>query len=337
MALDAPGSLWLLLSIPVFLFASLYCIRRVEAWHKAFGGKRERRSRYYVGTCLLCLVLFAVSMATARPKVQVERTVFNRSGIDLLIGIDVSKSMLAEDAPLPDGARGLFRTANRLNRARQFALDMVSRLKGERVGVFLFASGGVEVVPFTRDYGFCRYILRYINDAEITVPGSDLGKAIRKAVSMFEEEGGEAARFLVLISDGEDTRPDPSFFSGSARFAAGKGIRIFTVGIGTGRSVPIPARSGDGGRVLTYYLDEDGNPLKTRLEQGPLKAVAGITGGRYVPAAEKNAVGVLLKTILQEAGNMEYTRTTEKTWLRLSPFLLLTGLLLFACGLCVER
>jgi len=337
MALDAPGSLWILLSIPVFFSASLYSIRRVEAWHKTFGGKQKRRSRYYVGTCLLCLVLFAVSMATARPKVQVERTVFNRSGIDILIGIDVSKSMLAEDAPLSAEARGLFRTANRLNRARQFSLEMISELRGEKVGAFLFASGGVEVVPFTRDYGFCRYILTYINDGEITVPGSDLGEAIRKAVSIFEEEGGEAARILVLISDGEDTRPDPSFSSGSALFAAGKGIRIFTVGIGTGRSVPIPVRSGDGGRVIGTYLDEDGNPLKTRLEEGRMKAIAEMAGGRYFPVAEKNAAGKLLHAVLQEAGKMEYTRKREKAWLRLSPFLLLAGLLLFVCGACVER
>ena len=337
MALDAPGSLWLLLIVPAFLLASLVSIRRVEAWHRTFGGRQKRRSRYYVGTCLLCLVLFAVSMATARPKVQYERTVFNRSGIDLLIGIDVSKSMLAEDTPLPAEARGLFRTANRLNRARQFALEILSRLQGERVGVFLFASRGVEVVPFTRDYGFCRYILTYINDGEITVPGSDLGQAIRKAVSLFEEESGEAARILVLISDGEDTRPDPSFSSESALFAAGKGIRIFTVGIGTGRSVPIPVRSGDGSRVVSYYLDEEGNPLKTRLEPGPLKAVAGTAGGRYFSVAESAVAGELLKAVLQEAGKMEYTRTTEKTWMRLSPFLLLAGLLLFVCGVCVER
>jgi Ca-activated chloride channel family protein len=175
MALDAPATLWLLLIVPAFVCASLLSIRRVSAWHDTFAGVRKRRSGPVVQMLLLCLVLLMTSVGIARPKMQYLRTVFNRSGIDLVVGIDVSKSMLAEDASLPADVGGVFHVANRLNRARGFALEILSQLRGERIGVFLFASKGVEVVPFTRDYGFCRYVLTYINDAEITVPGTDLG------------------------------------------------------------------------------------------------------------------------------------------------------------------
>ena len=259
MALDEPVWLWLLLIVPAFVCASLLSIRRAAAWHETFSGVRKRRSGPVVRMVLLCLVLLMVSVALAGPKMQYERTVFNRSGIDVVVAIDVSKSMLAEDASLPADAEQVFHVANRLNRARLFALEILSRLRGERIGVFLFADKGVEVVPFTRDYGFCRYVLTYINDAEITVPGSDLGEAVRTGIAMFEEDGGKAARILVLISDGEDIRGDPSFLSESAMLAARENIRIFTVGIGTGKSVLIPVRSEDGAVIVNYFLDEEGN------------------------------------------------------------------------------
>jgi Ca-activated chloride channel family protein len=198
-----------------------------------------------------------------------------------------------------------------LNRARGFALDILSRLRGERIGVFLFASKGVEVVPFTRDYGFCRYVLTYINDAEITVPGSDLGEALQAGISMFEEDGTQAARILVLLSDGEDIRPEPSFFSESAMLAAKKRVRVFTVGIGTGKGVLIPVRSPDGTKIVNHYIDEQGDHLKTRLEQGPLTTIAKITGGEYFSAAEPNGPEALMKSILREARDVEHTMAKE--------------------------
>jgi Ca-activated chloride channel family protein len=337
MALDEPGYLWLLLIVPAFVSTSLFSIRRVAAWHLAFSGTWKGRSFRHLQTVLFGIVLALVSTALARPKVQYSQTVFNRSGIDVVFGIDVSKSMLAEDAALPEQAEDMFQVANRLNRARQFALDLLSQLQGERVGVFLFASRGIEVVPFTRDYGFARYVLTYIDDAEITIPGSDLGEAIRTGVTLFEDEGGKAARILLLFSDGEDTRAEPSFFSESARMAAGKGVRVFTVGLGTGKSVLIPARNEDGTRILNYYIDEEGNHLKTRLEQEPLKSIARLTGGRYVAATEEDAPAFVMQSILKEAREVEITKTTERAWLGLSPFLLLAGFVLFLSGIWVGR
>ena len=337
MALDAPVCLWLLLIVPAFVCASLLSIRRVATWHETFSGVRKRRSGLVFQALLLCLVLVLVSVALAGPKMQYARTVFNRSGIDLVVGIDVSKSMLAEDASLPADAEQIFHVANRLNRARQFALGLLSRLRGERIGVFLFASKGIEIVPFTRDYGFSRYVLTYINDADITVPGSDLGEAIRTGISMFEDDGGKAARILVLLSDGEDTRPTPSFFSESALLAAEKGVKVFTVGIGTGRSVLIPVRSEDGALIVSTYLDDEGNHLKTRLEQERLRTIARTTGGQYVAATEENAPDLVMDTILKEARAVEYTQGTEQAWLGLAPFLLLAGFILFAWGMWLGR
>jgi Ca-activated chloride channel family protein len=286
---------------------------------------------------LIGVALLLVSAALARPKVQVRRTVFNRTGIDLIVGVDVSKSMLAEDAALSAESGKIFSIANRLNRARDFALRILSELRGERIGVFLFASRGVEVVPLTRDYGFCRYILRYIHDAEITVPGSDLGEAVRAGISMFEEEGARAARVLVMLSDGEDTSSEPSSLSEVSALAARLGIRIFTVGIGSGKSVLIPVRSEEGDSIAGYYLDEEGNHLKTRLEQEPLKTIAELTGGRYFPAEETDVSEDIMKSILQGAREVEYTKGVEPAWLECSPFLLLAGFVFFSWGTWVGR
>lgn len=337
MALDAPVYLWLLLIVPAFGCASFFSIRRVTAWHETFAVVRKKRSGLVFHTLLTCLVLVLVSAALGGPKLQYTKTVFNRSGIDVVFGIDVSKSMLAEDAPLSAEADEVFRVANRLNRARQFALELLAHFRGERIGVFLFASEGIEVVPFTRDYGFARYVLTYINDTEITVPGSDLGEAILRGISMFEEDGGKSARILVLFSDGEDTRAEPGFFSESASLAAKRGIKVFSVGIGTGRSVLIPVRNEDGTRIVDYYIDGEGNPLETRLEQERLKAIAGMTGGQYVASSEADAPGVVMSTLLREAREVEYTKAEEKAWLRLSPFLLLAGFILFGWGMWVGR
>ncbi len=154
---------------------------------------------------------------------------------------------------------------------------------------------------------------------------------------MFEDDGGKAARILVLLSDGEDTRPEPSFFSESALLAARKGIKVFTVGIGTGKSVVIPVRNEDGTLIVNYYIDDEGNHLKTRLEQERLKTIARITGGQYVAATEENAPDVVMDTILKEAREVEYTKGTEQAWLGLAPFLLLAGFLLFAWGMWLGR
>ncbi len=338
MALDGPLYLWLLVSVPVFIYASSLAIRRIAKWNETFTGARTRQMPRVFQAVLVGLVLVLVSVALAGPKVQYQKTVFNRSGIDVVIGIDMSKSMLAEDATLPAEGEPLFRVANRLNRARHFALELLSEMQGEQIGVLLFASSGIEIVPLTRDYGFCRYVVTHINDADITVPGSDLGEAILGAVSMFEEEGGKAARILVLLSDGEDTRVDePSFFSEAALTAAKRGVQVFTVGIGSGRSVLIPVRNEDGTEIISYYLDEEGNPLKTRLEQERLKTIAEITGGHYIAAADVRAAEGMMEAILEEAREVEYTKVEEQAWLRLSPYLLLAGFILFAWGLWVGR
>jgi Ca-activated chloride channel family protein len=337
MGLENSGYLWLLLLIPCFLYYSLISYRKATAWLYRFAHKKKRHIPYMVSTGFLSIALGALIFSLAEPKVHYKKTVFNRGGIDLAIGIDVSKSMLAEDEMIPEEGRKLFAIPNRLNRARYCALNIISVLRGERVGVFMFASKGVLVIPLTTDYGYCQYILKHINDATIVIPGSDLSQAIKTGVSLFEDVSRKNVKAIILISDGEDISDDKSPMYEAAQQAAAHGIIICTVGIGMGRGVLIPIRDAAGTTIVDYYQDEDGTYLKTRLEQDTLKSIATITSGRYFRASEEHCEDNVVEAIIKHARTIEYTRVTELAWFYLSPVLLCAAFIFCIIGIIVGR
>ncbi|MRR57312.1 MAG: VWA domain-containing protein [Deltaproteobacteria bacterium] len=336
MTLEQSGYLWLLLAIPCLFLYSLISYREASNWLYRFARVKKRPIPYLVSILFFSLALGAVIFSLAEPKAQYTKVVFNRSGIDVAIGIDVSKSMLAEDEAIPEDGKKLFAVPNRLNRARYFALNVISALKGERAAVFMFASKGVSIVPLTTDYGYCRYILKHVNDATITIPGSDLGQAIATGASLFEGSSRKAVKAVILISDGEDISEDKSPIYEAAQRAAAQGIAVYTVGIGMGQNVMIPIRD-SGTNIEGYYRDEDGSYLKTRLEQETLKSISDMTGGSFVRARDERSEDSLVDAILRRARTMEYTRATEPAWFSLSPLVLCAALLFFLLGIIVGR
>lgn len=337
MNLEHSGYLWLLLVIPCLLWYSLLSYRDASRWLYRFSHTKKRPVPYAVATLFLSLALGAVIFSLAEPKVQYTKVVFNRSGIDVAIGIDVSKSMLAEDEVLPEEGKKFFAIPNRLNRARYCALTILSALRGERVGVFMFASKGVSIVPLTTDYGYCQYILKHVNDATIAIPGSDLGQAIATGTSLFEGSSRRTVKTIILISDGEDISDDKSQMYEAAQRAAAKGIAIYTVGIGMGQGVMIPIRDAMGTAIEGYYQDEDGSYLKTRLEQDALKSVSALTGGSYFRAHDERSEESIVDAVLQRARTNEYTRATEPAWFNLSPAVLCAALIFFVLGILAGR
>jgi Ca-activated chloride channel family protein len=336
MNLENSGYLWLLLVIPCFLFYSLISYKEASNWLYRFAHVKKRPIHYVVSTLFFTLALGTVIFSLTKPKVQYTKVVFNRSGIDVAIGIDVSKSMLAEDETVPEEGKKLFAIPNRLNRARYCALNIISALRGERAAVFMFASKGVSIVPLTTDYGYCQYILKHVNDTTITIPGSDLNQAITTGVSLFEGSSRKTVKAIILISDGEDISDDKSPIYEAAERAAAQGIAIYTVGIGMGQGVLIPIRD-SGGNIEGYYKDEDGSYLKTRLEQDTLKSISTITGGRYFRAHDERSEDGIVDAILKRARTIEYTRATEPAWFSLSPLLLCAAFLFFIIGIIAGR
>ena len=336
MNLENSGYLWLLLVIPCFLYFSLISYKKANNWLYRFAHVKKRPVPYGVSTFFLSLALGMVIFSLTEPKVHYNKIVFNRSGIDVAIGIDVSKSMLAEDEMVPEEGEKLFTIPNRLNRARYCALTIMSELRGERAGVFMFASKGVSIIPLTTDYGYCRYILKHVNDAAIAIPGSDLSQAIASGVSLFEDSSRKTVKIIILLSDGEDISDDKSPIYEAAQRAAAQGIAIYTVGIGMGRGVLIPIRDA-AGAIVDYFQDEDGAYLKTRLEQDTLKGIAINSGGRYFHASDDHAEESIVDAIVKRARTIEYTRVTEPAWFYLSPLLLCAALIFFIIGIIAGR
>jgi len=337
MTLEQSDYLWLLLLIPCFMCCSFISFKNANDWLFRFAHAKRSPVPYTLATFFLSVALAALIIALAEPRLQYNKVVFNRSGIDVVIGIDVSKSMLAEDEMLPEGGGKLFAIPNRLNSARYCALNIVSALKGERTGIFMFASKGVSIVPLTNDYGYCQYIIKHVNDATITIPGSDLSQAIATGVSLFEGSSRKTVKAIILISDGEDISDDKSPIHEAAQRAAAQGIAIYTVGIGTGQGVMIPIRDAAGTVIEGYYQDEDGSYLKTRLDQDTLKGISAATGGSYVRAHDERSGGGIVESILKRARTVEYTRVTEPAWFSLSPILLCAAFIFFIIAILSGR
>lgn len=336
MNVENSGYLWLLLIIPCFFCYSFTSYKKASTWLYRFAHTKKKPLPYVLSTLFLCLALGSVIFSLAGPKVQYNKLVFNRSGINVAIGIDVSKSMLAEDELLPEEGKKLFAIPNRINRARYCALGIITALRGERAGVFMFASKGVPIIPLTTDYGYCQYILKHFNEATIAIPGSDLNQAIATGVSLLEDTSRKTVKTIILISDGEDISDDKSPIYEAAQRAAARGIAIYTVGIGMGRSSLIPIRNSEG-TIAGYYQDEDGSYLKTRLEQEILKNIANITGGSYFHARDEGSEDGLVDDILKRARTIEYTKVMVPAWFSLSPLLLCAAFVFFIIGIVVGR
>jgi Ca-activated chloride channel family protein len=332
MAFDNIRYLWLLLSAPVLFLLSVSTFRTSNRWLFGFARERRKWGPFVVRIWLLAMAVILVVVSLAGPKVQVHKVYFNRSGLVVAMGIDVSKSMLAEDASFPPDSETLFPIPNRLNRARYVALELLSLLHGERVGIFMFANQAIEIVPFTRDYGYCRYVLKHISDVDIVMPGSNLAQAIRAGIAMLEGVREKGARIMILISDGEDISLDKSLLYESARQAAEKGVRIYTVGVGTVKEALLPIRSPDGASIRGYYLDQEGSYLRSSLVPETLKQIAAAAGGRYFWVSQAGASEELMEAVLEQAKTLKETRSVELAWLDLSVFFMGGGLLCSLLG-----
>lgn len=226
------------------------------------------------------MTIFAVSMAAfalVRPQWGFEWEETKRTGLDMLIAIDVSKSMLATDVK-----------PNRLERSKFAVKDLMSKLNGDRIGLIAFAGTAFLQCPLTIDYNGFALALDDISVATIPRGGTSISDAIGQALNVFK--GPEMKyKVLVIITDGEDLEGDALK---AAQEAAALGVKIYCVGVGTQEGELIPASGEDGQRG--YLADRSGNIVKTRLNEDILKRIAISTGGSYIRATQKDFGLVLL-------------------------------------------
>lgn len=203
------------------------------------------------------------SPGTARP------TSTSRIAADVVVALDVSRSMLAEDAP-----------PNRLARARAEISAMLDELAGHRVSLVVFAGAATTLVPLTPDYGFFRMLLRSADPSSVSRGGTAIGDAIREALAAFDEDGGSASRLILLITDGED---HGSYPEEAAQEAAERGVRIVAIGLGSEEGSEIVITDPVTG-VRETVRDRDGNVVISRVDGELLGSIATTTDGAYIPA-----------------------------------------------------
>lgn len=217
---------------------------------------------------LLTVSLFAMVLALMRPRSEgeVETIEGARTTADVVVVLDVSKSMLAEDV-----------APNRLTRARAEITEMVKQLSGQRVGLVAFAGRAVVVCPLTPDQAYFNLALRGVDTRTVARGGTRIGEAVRKAIEMFPEGGG--AKLIVLITDGEDHESNPL---AAAQQAKAAGVKIVAVGLGSKDGSPITITDPKTG--ARTQMMHDGEPVISRLDSATLRQMALDTGGAYVPA-----------------------------------------------------
>lgn len=226
------------------------------------------RERHVWRRLLLLLAIGLVVPGLARPQRGMHYTTAVRTGIDLVIALDVSESMLAEDL-----------RPNRLARARHEISALLDRLEGDRVALVAFAGAAFIQCPLTLDYGAARMFLDYMTPELIPEPGTSLAEALRVSRRAFGEDS-DGFRAMILISDGEDHEGEIDQAIAGAREA---GIRIFTVGVGSETGEPIPLRNAQG-EIEGHKRSRDGQVVLTRLDARALEELAVRTGGLFVRA-----------------------------------------------------
>ncbi|MCI0566644.1 MAG: VWA domain-containing protein, partial [Acidobacteria bacterium] len=220
--------------------------------------------RWVIRVALILLAGTFLALALARPQWGAKVEEVRRKGVDVIIAMDVSSSMLAEDVK-----------PSRLARAREEVATLIDSLEGDRVGLVAFAGEATVACPLTLDYSAAKVFLDVLDPALVPVPGTAIASAIRKSSEAF---GSKEKRYkvLVLITDGEDHEKDAV---AAAREAAAEGVVIYTLGVGSGSGSPIPVRGTDGSGG-GYKKDREGKIVTSRLDPVKLAEIAEAAGGR---------------------------------------------------------
>lgn len=282
--------LYLLLAVPVMvlLFELMLSQRRKRlARFGSFAALKHLSPESSVGRLRVKFWLFAAAyalgvVALARPQMGSKLREVEREGVEIMVALDVSNSMLASDF-----------SPNRLERTKYAVSRVIEGLSEERIGVVVFAGDAYVQLPITSDYLTARNFVERISPSQVTKQGTAIGAAIDLSTGAFSSDS-EGSRVVVLVTDGENHEDDAL---AAAERAAAKGVKVYTIGIGTPEGAPI--NIGD-----DFIRDQNGEIVVSKLDETTLQKIAALTGGAYLRATSAS-VGV------QEIVDM--INRTEKT------------------------
>lgn len=268
MSFDRTAMLFWIWAVPVLFLFFLYGFRRRKRLLRRFASERvlpvliPAGDRRGLRAALVLITVTLGVLAMAGPQYGFRWEEIEQQGVELVVALDCSRSMLATDV-----------SPTRLDRAKREIFDLLGRLRGDRAGLVAFAGTAFLQCPLTIDYAAFHLFLDALGPDMLPVGGTDLAAAVRTSLDAFGEPT-DADRAVILITDGEQTgEGDPL---AAARAAADAEVRLFSVGVGGPSGVPVPDSQGG------LRKDAAGNIVITRLDEATLREMAAITGGTYV-------------------------------------------------------
>lgn len=280
--------LFLLLLIPFFFLVQALVLRLRRRRIRKFGDEKlvaqlmpsYAKAKVWVRLTLFSLGFFFLVIGLSRPQIGAKLKEHETKGAEIMIALDVSNSMLAEDY-----------SPNRLERAKLAISRLVDKLRDDRIGLIVFAGNSFVQLPITTDYVSAKMFMNSISTESVPVQGTAIGEAINTAMRSFSSQS-EKSRAIIVITDGENHEDDPV---AAAKQAADMGVRVFTIGVGSPEGKPIPMD----GELLK---DKDGNIVVTRLDEKVLQEVAQAGNGLYVRAGNSEFG---LNPIIEDIRRME--------------------------------
>ena len=292
--------LWMLAVVPVFIGLYIWYTRRKRRQLAEFGDPalvielmpNASRVRPNVKFSILMVALVLLILAAARPQYGQREQTVKRQGIEAIIALDISNSMLAEDvAPC------------RLDRAKQMLSKMIDQMVDDKVGLVVFAGEAYTQLPITCDYVSAKMFLNSITPDLIKTQGTAIGAALNTAIQSFGSEETDASRAIILITDGENHEDDAAAVAARAKEM---GIKVMVVGIGKpeGSPIPIPGTN-------NFRKDRQGNVVVSRLNEDMCREIAKAGNGIYVRCDNTNTA---MRALQKEIDTLATTEIETKVY-----------------------
>lgn len=274
--------LWLLL--PLCLVFVLYIIWKKNTAKQFISATALQRlapsrsiSKYYIKFSIIIVAFVMLGIGMANPQIGTKFETIEREGVDVMIALDVSKSMDAQDTQ-----------PSRMIKARQFVSNLINKMSNDRIGLIVFAGNAYLQMPLTIDYSAAKMYLKQVNTDLIPTQGTAIGDAVDIAKISFPENS-DNQKVLIVISDGENHEGNAEDAIAEAK---SNGIKVITVGVGTTAGAPIPI-----GTQGKFKKDSDGNTVNSKLNEAMLKDLAKEANGNYYNIANENTTKDIVKAL----------------------------------------
>lgn len=293
-----PEFLYLLFSIPLIIAFYIYAIIRKRRAMKKFGNKlllkelmpevsfKRQNMKFWLLLSAITLMIFVIAGPQFGSKLETAK----KQGIEVMVCLDVSNSMLAEDI-----------TPNRLEKAKQMLSRLTDSFENDRMGLIVFAGDAFTQLPITSDYVSAKMFLSSINPNMVSTQGTAIGTSINLAMRSFTPDES-SSKTIIVITDGENHEDDAVK---AAEEAAAKNVKVNVVGIGLPKGAPIPI---DGSN---FMKDNSGNVVITQLNEQMCQEIAAAGQGLYVRADNTNSA---LKSLQKELEKMDKTEMDNKVY-----------------------